>query len=254
MITAHNIKFDLDKIMLWTGRICLLIATVSAFIYRYYHYVPNLYVVDSWAIFGQAMNQALAIAIPLIFIAGFAWIWHAPGGLIAVFGAWIGYMRVASEAKYLGYIDYLLVLPYLIFGFGGVLLLTVGLRNKRWMTHLTYCDSRAYKWMMRAAWISTFLPGILVFVTLMILGRPVAFVLIGAIYLFIAGIAFVWALPGGILVLLIGILMLEAIWYGPRPCEIFPTIYIPYFVMYIIGGILYVVASLGFKERIRSKT
>ncbi len=125
---------------------------------------------------------------------------------------------------------------------GGILLLTEGLRIRKWLTPPVSSRLAACKWILREARAATLLPPIWVLIAFFITGGT-GWSLYSFLLLILAGIAFFWSIPGGVLVLITGAWAFWGILSNIYDLRI-KVEFLAYCSIYLAGGVLYLIAPL----------
>ncbi|MFC1937992.1 hypothetical protein ACFLWY_05510, partial [Chloroflexota bacterium] len=194
----------------WAGRVCLLVSAVGGFFVGYYFYIPWLSTLTNLDL-GQDVQQSLRNGMYLLPIAGFAWVWPVPGGIIAILYAlymlpkvhmWIFPPLGATGLTLPNYYFPAYAAVYGLFMLGGIMHLVAGLREKPDWTGMHYSETGTDEKLLWAARIASLAP-IAMFMLIFLFWRP-WFIPFSVPFLIVAGIAWIWPMPGGVLALVNG--------------------------------------------------
>jgi len=196
MTDEQQFKKPGDKRLLWTARICLGVSALAIILSSYFFYsLENL---PAWDL-SPRVGQTLLYGGLVLVIAAFTLFWPGAGGAIAIL---YGFYKVL---QFWGMEDYSLTLIpaplfnilYGLFIVGGILNLAVGLRQKTTLHALTTGEKRVL-FIFRITTIAV----VIVFAVVYILNYPPVLLFPA---LFLVGIAWLWPVPGGILLVIASI-------------------------------------------------
>jgi len=230
MVCTSYPKFGGRNWLRWVARFCLLAPAATAIILSY-HPVLFFY-------FGRGpsrgLEQALAFGVPLLVIAGIAWIWSGPGGMTAILWA-IPVLAIAYTHKYFDEVMCLRIFG--TFFVGGILHLVTA-RYER----ITLPD----KWLRWSASVVTLAPPAIYIFAIGTVWTPLFYIpipvfAIGVCVLALGLAILAWVRPalGGILVVLFGGWFFYAVLFG----NYYGQIFLPLLGIYTTGGILHLIRA-----------
>ena len=233
--------------LLWIARICLFASAISILIVTYFFYAPYAYM---HPFSSPQIGQIVWRGGILLAIAGFAWRWPGPSGIVAIiyvcYELFVGITRYGWDPTHPPLLIPLAVYSALYGTFlaGGILHLIVGLRQK---IVFLYPESQADKQIRRAAHITS----VATIATFAVIYSVIylqwwVFGCIPAL-IFVAS-AWKWPAPGGILMLLLSVPGYYMLYDSNADFQTKLPAYI-LGIIFMLGGVLYLVT--GWRQRKR---